>query len=349
MKICFAVDSLNNGGAERVVSTLSNQFVTSGNTVNIVIVSNSKSDPFYQLDNRIKIHCLNQNSKKTRMLKRIKLFSNKLKSIKPDVVIAFLPHVCFYSYFACKRNQIPLIVSERNNPKSMSFIKKTCSRFVFKRAKACVFQTGDALKWYGVNKSTIIPNPVFLQEIGAAQILKRENVITYVGRLEPQKNVKLLIDSFDSIFKKRNDFELRIYGSGSQKEELIKYAKTLPSNEHIRFMGINKNWHKLEKFSNTFVLPSNFEGMPNALEEALCLGIQCVATDCPAGGSKMLMNMFGYCNLLSKTGDLDELTKKITDSIDNDYRNANLIELNKKMLSPEHIAEKWLCLIKDII
>ncbi|MXP74782.1 glycosyltransferase [Lachnospiraceae bacterium WCA-9-b2] len=96
--------------------------------------------------------------------------------------------------------------------------------------------------------------------------------------------------------------------------------------------------------SAIFVMTSNFEGMPNALLEAMALGLPCISTDCPCGGPRSLIET-GKNGLLIPVGDIEALEKalrvllKSPDFADSLGREATLI---RGKLDIENIGRQWL-------
>lgn len=348
MKICFTISSLHCGGAERVISTLANSFSLDGHDVSIIMVSVGKSDIFYELNHRIKVVPLLKDRGNPRFFRRVKLLKESILTENPDIVISFLPHICIYTFFALKGTKIPIICSERNDPNLYSLLKKTLLKHVFSKSNGCVFQTNDSRKFYKrvkEEKSVIIPNPVFLTTSTISEQIEENNKFISVGRLEKQKNYSFLIDSFYEFHKLYPNYSLGIYGEGSLKTELEDQIRCLSADDYIRLAGVNNNWHEEAIKCKAFISSSLHEGMPNCLEEALCLGCRCIATDCPIGGSKDLVNLLNS-GVLVETNNKEQMIQALTD-----IANNKIVKkiVNYDMLKPENIAKKWYTFIERIV
>ena len=347
MKIVFICDTLGSGGAERVISTLSNEFVIKGHDISIIMLSKEASTPFYDLNEKIRLHYLTRNNdKKISFFKKAKLLKNSVLEIKPDIVISFLSYVCIYTWWALKKTRIPFIVSERNDPNHRGKIRQLLLNMSFKKATGCVFQTEDALKWYekiAKNKSTVIYNPVNLS-YAPKSIADRKKQILYVGRFTKQKNCMMLVDAFELFYKKHPDYILKMYGDGPIKEEIIRLVLEKKLNKNFIILPSSKSWQKDEYDSSVFVLPSIYEGMPNVLAEALCLGMPCVSTNCSIGGPKELKKIFGD-NLLLCDINPNSLSKEM--------ENALMVRAGKPIipneLNVEYITKQWIHFIESII
>ena len=359
MKILFNTMGLGKGGAERVISLLANSFVDYNE---IVIVTNIKSNVEYEFNKKIRIvQLVNNDSRILRKIRRISIYMVlKLRKIilnyNPDIIISFLPEPSFRVLALKKHSKkiknIPVIVSVRNDPnteynnKVFYFIMKR----LYPHADQLILQTNDSKKYFEDNiKQTgiVIQNPVsdiFLTERYDGE---REKKIVAVGRLEPQKNYKNLIEAFEIVNKKYNDYILEIYGEGFLKEELQKYIEYKKLNDKVLLKGKVDDVKKVIYKATAFVMSSDYEGMPNSLLEAACLGVPCVSTDCPCGGPREILDN-GNSGCLVPVNNPKKLADGIIKLI-NDIEYANKISDNAKnnssMYSKEEIIKKW----KEII
>ncbi len=360
MRILFCIGSMNKGGAERVMTNLAN-FLVTDNEIGIVITINDT--PKYELNKNIKFYTLDKSACNgysdnaiLRNIKRMKALKNTIENFKPDLIISFLPEPSYRVLMLRKFNRIPIIVSVRNDPKIeyKSKLNKILMNILYPFADGFVFQTQEAKEYFNKKiqqKSVIIPNP--LKEEFVKRPLysgKKEKNIVAVGRLEKQKNHKLLIDAYKNIENKIGDYKLIIYGEGSLRENLKKQIKDLNLNEKVILAGeVSDIPAKIEK-SSLFVLTSDFEGMPNALMEAMAMGLPCIATDCPCGGPKYLIKN-NENGILFKTNNKVELEEKIlkvlfdTELSDKIGSNAKNI---RKVLDPKIINERWYQYIRKI-
>lgn len=321
MKILFVIGPLKKGGAERVVCNLSNELVKN-NEVYIATTISAESD--YPLDKKIKIYCLdskNNNSFLRRNIIRLNNLKKIIKDNKIDVAISFLPEPS-YRLMLAKNKNIKTIISDRNDPniEYNTFLKKIITKILYNKSDGFVFQTPDAMKYFSnkiQNRSIVIPNPIndvfFVEKPFNG---KRNNIIVSVGRLTGQKNHKLLIDAFNIIQEKYTDLQLHIYGEGELKNNLIKYINDLNLNNKIYLKGNSNQLEKDLYKSKMFVLSSDYEGMPNALMEAMALGLPCISTDCPIGGPKYLIKN-NQNGLLVPTNDINSLVEAIIKIIEN--------------------------------
>ncbi|MBO7615267.1 MAG: glycosyltransferase [Bacilli bacterium] len=349
MKICFTLSSLSAGGAERVASSLANQFVSMGHDVSIILVSIDYNNTFYDINEKIKVIPLLKSKKDKRSIRRIKLLRKCVLNIKPDIVIAFLPHICIYSFFALRNTKIPLICSERNDPNQYNFIYKKLLKYTFRRCDGCVFQTSQAKNFYNKvseNKATIIFNPVSLCLTGkTVRNKEKDKLFISVGRLTPQKNFSLLINAFYDFYNNHRDYKLIIFGEGPLRSELEKQISLLGLSESVLLPGTNQNWHDVAYNASGFISSSNYEGMPNSLEEALCLGCPSIATNCPVGGSRELISLLSFGKLI-EPNNKEQMVAEMNRLI---MENNNEQNVDYSALMIDSISKQWICFIEKIL
>ena len=357
-KIAFVISSLGSGGAERVVSILSNEFTKRGLEVSVVMVNNS--NVYYEISEKIelvKLNCAQYDSLplRKRFPKRIRLIKDTLIKINPDVVVSFLSEINIDVCLALRGSKIPVIVSERNDPATdpASRIKKILRKISYRKASGFVFQTEDAKKYFSKaiqRRSMVIFNPLS-GNLPAPYDGEREKRIVAVGRLNRQKNYALLFKSFSNISSIHPEYTLDIYGEGVLLEELKSIANEMGLKEKIVFHGFCSDVHLKIFKAGMFVMSSDFEGMPNALIEAMAIGLPCISTDCPCGGPKTVIDN-GKNGLLVPVNDSEALVCAMEKLISNTYyaneigRAASGI---RKELSVDMICDQWLKFIKERI
>ena len=348
MRIMFCIDSLTKGGAERVVSVLANWLSEKGNDIEIVTFSGLK--PQYPLDKKIKVVDLNQTNgnKITKLFGRVKSLKNEYSSFNPDVILSFLPYASMIALLANKRDKRKLIVSVRNDPnteyKPLKY--KYLKHCLYPKVDGFVMQTKEMKDYFSKtiqDKSVVIPNPVSDSFLGKAYSGKRNKEIVSVGRLYEQKNHKLLIDSFSELPSRFDDYKLIIYGEGYLRNELQSYIAKKGLQNRVLLAGkVDDVANKIRK-SACFVLSSDYEGMPNALMEAMALGLPVVSTDCPCGGPKELIQN-GKNGVLVEIDSREELKNAIVKILDDDSFSSKISNNAQKItdvFNSDVICKKW--------
>lgn len=238
------------------------------------------------------------------------------------------------------------IISERNDPKrnQLSWKSRLFIKLFYWKADLFVFQTQEAQAFYAGSiqaRSKVIHNPVIWGLPERKGPLKKE--IVAVGRLEEQKDHRMLIKGFSKVVQKYPEYSLKIYGSGSCEKELKRFVRELKLEGHIFFEGFSNRVHERIKSAELFIMTSQYEGMPNALMEAMAMGFPVISTDCPCGGPRELI-CNGENGILIPVGDEIALTEKILFLIEN-RDIADRIGENAKKIRETHsvskIAEQW--------
>lgn len=347
MKLTFFLGGLSGGGAERVVCNLANYLVSRGNEVEIITIGDDGS---FGLDKRIKRTTLLFNEERKNgfcnSLKRVVRLFRYLVKYKRDVYIVMLP----VSTILLLRLRLfvkgKIIASERSFPTNYSrWTQKQLKRLAHK-ADAWVFQTEGCHQWYldSLKDSdyAIIPNPINDAFVRPTYIGERKKQIITAGRLNKVKNHQLLLQAFSRVSREHPDYCLVIYGEGYLKNNLIAEAERLGIKNNVLFPGF-ANWGELSKDAYMFVLSSDLEGMPNALMEAMALGMPCISTDCDGGGARFLIED-GVNGLLVPKNDIDSMAAAM-DKLLSDTELANQLgqEAHKicEHLAPEKIYKKW--------
>ena len=356
MKILFCTGGLTKGGAERVITNLSNYLVEKGNDVAIVVTRANKIE--YEISPKVNIYKLEEKQSRS-LFRQIKLLinlRNKILDFKPDVNISFLEvptlRMLLLKLFTISLKKIPLIISLRIDP-NVAFrgFKGKMLLKLYKYANGFVFQTIDAQNFFDVNikkRSVVIANPVDNRFFKEYYNGKKEEKIVFVGRLTKQKNYPLLIEGFYDFYKKHNNYKLFIYGEGEEKNNLIQLVNKLNLNDKVIFKGNVDNIIDEIYNAKIFVMTSDYEGLSNALMEAMTLGVPCISTNSSGGGAKMLIED-GENGILIKTRDKFALVENLNYLADNEEINKKISYNSWKSMkkyNPDLINNEWYKYIK---
>ncbi|PWJ88086.1 glycosyltransferase involved in cell wall biosynthesis [Oceanotoga teriensis] len=347
-KILFYMNTINRGGAERVLTNLANRF---SENYDVVFTTSFETVKEYDLKKSIKRLNLEDGDEGgnffAKNMRRLFRLRKIIKLENPDLVISFLAEPNFRSILATRFLKVKNIISVRNDPNREypNFVYRFFAKILYPKADGCVFQTEDAKSWFSEKiqkKSKIILNQVDEKFYNVKNDEKRSNIVT-VGRLQEQKNHNILIKAFSKIVDKFPDEKLLLYGDGDKKEELMNLVKSLNLEDRVFFMGVKENIEEEIKNAKIFVLSSDYEGMPNALMEAMVLNIPVISTDCPCGGPKYLIN-HGEDGFLFKVGDVEELVVYLTKLLENDKlldKFSNNLKIKSKDFTPDKIFKDW--------
>lgn len=347
-KILFITAMSSGGGAERVMTLLSNDFALNGYNVTYASLKNNGYYDILPEVNKAIIGDTVGNGK----IKLLLQLRKYLKDNSFDAIIAFgysiSIKIALASIFLPIRKII--IMSERNDPSQnvKGTLKKYLRIWAYSRASNIVFQTEDAQKYFPRNiqkKGAIIQNPINVQLTGKTIDPNSKRIIA-VGRITPQKNFPMLVRAFSIIHKKHPEYVLHIYGAddgSGEKERLTEIINELNLNESVQFKGFSDNI--IDEFykSCMYVSSSIYEGISNSMLEAMSCGLPVICTDCPIGGARMTIqnNVNG---LLVKVGDVDGLAQAMSSIIENeDFARSMGLKANEiaKTLSIDNIANQW--------
>ena len=292
-KVMFVCQSLGNGGAERVVSVLTDEL--SEADYRVFILTMTKEKQVYNINENVEIVAphKNYNAGILGKLQRVKIIRDEIIKHKIDVVVAFSHYNAMFSVIASYGLPVRIIGSERNDPAQLKNRKilNSTRNILYKKLDCLVCQT-DEPKAYFPNKiqekTTIILNPISASIIDPYCGEKEKKIVTFC-RLEPQKNLRMLIDAFEMLYEEYPDYELNIYGEGSERENLLNYIVSKGLVNVISIKPFCKDVHQKVMKATIFALPSNYEGLSNSMIEAMALGIPTVVTDCPCGGARMVI------------------------------------------------------------
>lgn len=342
-KVIIVTGSMKRGGAERVISIVSNYYASLGWDVCLVRCLFPEIE--YELDPKIRAVDISKQEKNQmldtpRMIYRLR---NIIKREKPDAVLSFMVTINIVTAVACKGLNVRFFPSERNDPSvgRSRFLQKA-GEWAYGQSTATIMQTRRARDFFGSKvrrKSVIIPNPVTVQEFASEN---KEKVIVTVGRLEKQKNQKMLVEAFSEFHKTHSDYRLRFFGRGSLEKELKDQVDSLGLGDAVDFMGNVNDVHHQIKNASLFVLTSDFEGLSNALIEAMMMGLPCISTDC-AGSDEIIDN--GESGIIVKRGDVSTLMESMCKLIDDrqlaEQYAAEAQKRAEAKFNAEAVCKKW--------
>lgn len=355
MKIAFVIGNLYGGGAERVASILANRLNSDGHEVYIIVIASDKV--IYDISPNVKIiKCIKTSKVKgLGFVNRVYSIRKELKRISPDVCISFTVGVNIYSVLSNIGLRNKLILAERNDPRfdPASRLGKLLRKLLYVHADGFVFQTDGERAYFSKSiqcRSVIIPNPLN-PDIPEPFIGEKEKKFVAIGRLFPQKRMDLAIDAFAEVFKKITDFTFEIYGDGPLFNEINEHIETIGMKGRIILCGSHKDIYERIKKAYGFILSSDYEGISNAMLEAMALGIPTISTDYPSGGARAFIDN-KVNGLLVPVGSKEELVKAIEFLIDNPEEAAiisrNSIEIRDN-ISMDLIIGKWTDYIQKMI
>lgn len=350
-KIAFHIGSLNKGGAERVVANLAEYFYSKGYEVYIITKFIASTE--YSISKGIHraIGDISKEEERGRfqnLILRILKLRKTIKEINPDIVVSFIGKTNLMSIAATMGTDIPVVVSVRSNPAREigSGLRKALSFVMFYFADGIILQTSDARKFFpkGLQKkSVILQNSINPQFVRPSYSGERRKEIVSVGRIDSNKNQEMLVEAFADVAKEFPDWTINFYGDGEKRVDLEKRVIELKLENQVLFKGVQENIAEKIEGASIFVLTSKQEGMPNALIEAMVLGIAPISTDCPCGGPRDLI-VSGENGILIPVNDVEALRGALKSLMQDAEFLCEMSEkavLLREKLLPEKINQQW--------
>lgn len=328
IKACFIIGQLVKHGAERQLYELlcgldKRQFTA-------VAISLSKGGywageirklgvPLYELERK-------KNREFTRLFRLIKL----LRTIQPNLIYTSAYAGNYYGRLAGILTGARLIIASERSTVDAGISKRRWEILLDKILY--FFTTGiicnsrysskalvEKLRFKREKVFTVYNGLNFLEyqnKFSDGASFRRDKIrIGTVGRIYAVKNHKLFLDAARFILqkRKREDYEFHIVGDGPMNQEVQEYARKLNIQDSVVFHGEKNNVPEILQTFDVFVITSDYEGLSNAIMEAMLTGLPVVAT--AVGGNSELVRE-GQTGFLCPAGDAEAIAGKITELID---------------------------------
>lgn len=205
-----------------------------------------------------------------------------------------------------------------------------------------VLTQADADMWANNGMSNVgaMPNPLTLAVPEPSKLT--EKVVIGLGRLSHEKGFDLLVEAWALVAPKHPDWEVRVYGSGPEDEELSKQIANAGLESSFHLMGQIQRVARALHDASIFVMPSRAEGWPLALGEAMASGLPCVAFDCAPSIRELLTD--GEDSIVVPPGRVGDLAEAIDGLIGDAQRRramgAHALAAADRFTS-EAIADRW--------
>ncbi len=352
MRLTLVISTLQAGGAERVMAILANTWVQRGNCVTLITLGPAGND-FYPLDPRVCRIGLNL-IKNTRSVldklrtgfRRVSTLRQSLRASAPDAIISFIDQTNLLTLIATRGLSCPVIVSERIDPRQepCSLGGRLLRHLLYPRAEALVVQTNSVRAWarqfVPQPRVAVIPNPVappsnIWSPTGDPKIVA-------IGRLHRQKGFDLLIEAFARIAPHHPQWSLEILGEGPERVSLESLIRTLEMSDRVTLRGLVSDITPHLVAAGLFVMPSRYEGFPNALVEAMACGCPVLATDCPSGPGEIIRDGIDGWLVPSEnvTALADGLSRLMTGEADRQRLGANASAVLERF-GIDRVLELW--------
>lgn len=320
------------GGAERVFVTLANGLRAAGCDVDLVLMNRAGS---LLKEVKPEVNVVQLDAKRA-MFALVPL-ARYLRRVRPEVMLTTLTHVNVVAALARKLARVPvrLVVREATTTsvhhryatdirsRVVALLIGTAYRAADRVISPSQGVTEDLVTGSGIVREHVatISNPIDVARIRALACEPVTNpfsesddlpVVVGVGRLSSEKDFSTLIFAFAKA-SKTVPANLLILGDGEERGVLEALVRSLGLAQHVRMPGFVENPFAYLRQAAVFVLSSRYEGLPNALLQALAVGVPVVATDCPSGPSEILES--GRLGRLVPVGDVEAMAAAIADGV----------------------------------
>jgi GalNAc-alpha-(1->4)-GalNAc-alpha-(1->3)-diNAcBac-PP-undecaprenol alpha-1,4-N-acetyl-D-galactosaminyltransferase len=366
-RITIVVASLDGGGAERVVIDLSRYLSNAGRKVTLLTLDGNVAD-LYSVPHGVRRERIGISHSAKTLLEKVgilvaglRAMRQRIVSLCPDVVVSFVDQTNVRTLCCLVGTGVPVIVSERIHPahNRIGRLWLIARHLSYPFASAVTVQTKEGAEWFGrstrVKGVVVIPNAVRFPEdiqtgVGRGSGLVPRPVAVAMGRLVQQKGFDLLLKAFHQSGLADERWHLAILGKGPEQEALRLQARALGLAEVLTLPGFVSDPDVWLRQADFFVLPSRFEGFPNALLEAMQAGVPSISFDCPSGPRELIEDGVNGC--LVPAEDVDALSAAMRRlGHDPDLRKrlgAEAIKVNQRFDS-ERVYSRWLQLMDSVV
>jgi glycosyltransferase involved in cell wall biosynthesis len=349
-RVLFVIPTLVRHGAEKQLVLLARGFQQAGIDTHVAVLTHTGP---YEADLRaagVTVHLIEKRGKlDVRAYGRLKELIGKLS---PDVVQTFLFAANAYGRQAALAAGVARVFGgERCVDKWKSWLHNLMDRHLAARSERIVANSTGVRDFYvsrGIpaEKLAVIPNavePAVPSPVSREQLLAElglpgdARLIGAVNRLWPQKRVKDLIWAADLLKVVRDDVHLLIIGVGPHRHRLERYRDQVRIADRVHFLGHRDDVPRLMPHFDCLWLASAYEGMPNAVMEAMACGIPVVASDISGNRDLVIHGETGY---LVPIGDRAAMARHTNRLLDDAVLAARLGEAGRQRVLTEFSVSK---------
>lgn len=346
MKVLLIQGGFGAGGAEKIVAMIAAHRARMGDEVTVMGFDMPEGGSYFSYPDNVRL-VLPDGAKGSNPLTRLLMIRRTIRTIRPDVVLSFLTKVNVLSLAATIGSDVPVVISERNNPRVQNAhpIWRHAQNLLVRRAACAVMQTeraqGDLPKTVQA-RSMVIPNPCAPNPDHPVQPDPNGNRLVAVGRLDHQKGFDVLLRAMGAIIEAAPDVSLTIHGEGPERGALEALIQEYNLSGHVALPGSSPTPGAWLSQADLVVMPSRFEGFPNVLAEATVAGLPVVSTDCDFGPREMIVD--GENGVLVPVDDAPALANAVIRLMKDSALRAHMAgqaAINRDRLAPERIFQDW--------
>ena len=328
--LAFMVKTLEGGGAQRVMNTLSVEFIKRGIAVHIITMFYAEGYRFLPEVGTLNLDISRENRSVSYNREKMEMLKEYIRAHEIDTLIIGSTSAPLYEYALFVAEEYPLrIIAQMTNAPERSPVGAADRRRrdevfleLLRRGDGFLFQTEYERDYFPPairEKSAVIDNPL-MQELPDVSTEPTEKLIVSAGRYDEQKNFELLIQAFHFFVQNWPDYRLMIFGKGHMEGIYRKQIRDLNLEGSAFLLPFTIEIHEKIRNAAAFVQSSNYEGVSNMLLEAIAMGIPVISTDCPAYGARSFIR-HSENGLLVPPGRGDLLAKAIEEVVSSeDYK-----------------------------
>ncbi|WP_267256629.1 glycosyltransferase [Coxiella endosymbiont of Ornithodoros maritimus] len=292
--LCLVIPDMGGGGTQRVLMNLVKHWLNQGKKICVITFFNKKSD-FFELPIAISRKSINLPDESKNLiiaiwnnLRRVKALRSVIKAYQPKLVLSFLVTSNVLTILATFFMRIPVIVSERSDPTkdSLGSIWDKLRHLLYRYADIVTANSHDAIvaleKFIDPGKLKYVPNPICIEE-PFRPLTYSFPAILAVGRLSYEKGHDILLLAFSKFIHHFLQWRLIIVGDGELRNKLKQFAVSLNIDKDIIWGGMQLDIFSYYNAATIFVMPSRYEGTPNALLEAMSCGLPAIVSNASSG------------------------------------------------------------------
>ena len=285
MKIVHVVDSMEMGGAETLVSQMCQLQREQGHDVSVYsiaalgILGERMREDGFEVSANIGRNLIGSTQNLYRLFKRS----------RPDVVHIHNPTPTIYGAPAARMSGAATVISTRHSLVAPPHDRTAEFKFSL-AARCCDYVVGICeATTNNLKRLNTVPKSKIIRVYNGAAALSRPSgteipvktgfTLVFVGRLQPVKNLSLLLDAFQFALKSASELRLWIVGDGPERTSLEAQARKLQITDEVRFWGQQMNVAPFLAGADSFIMSSRSEGLPVSLLQAFSLGTPAIVTD----------------------------------------------------------------------
>lgn len=359
MKVLYITNGINgSGGLERVLSIKASYFAEQlGYEVHILVLNNTRENPFYDFSPKIKFHSIEVYGNPFTYFKAYKQGIQKVvDEVKPDIISVcddglkafFIPQFLKTNAKLIYERHVSKLIEMKDD---FGFVKRLSIRVKWrlmeklakKYDRFIVLTEGNKKEWTSLRNMQVISNPLSFYPAHSSSL--DQKVVICVGKISYQKGQDLLVKAWEKVHQAHPDWELHLYG-----KENLSFLDTNNLTHNIKYFPPEKNIEEKYLQSSIYVMPSRFEGFGMVLIEAMACGVPCVSFDCDYGPTDIIVNQED--GIIVSNGNIEDLTNQINKLIeDADLRNkfGQAAKQNVKRFEEQKIVKQWDITFKSLL